>query len=86
MGEIKSDQKVRCIDSRFIDEETNPFKKSELTLPVEGKSYIVREVVRTPYGKGIRLKEIENKKYYFDNIKRFEEPIFSIDRFVKIED
>jgi len=73
--------KVRCLDDHFVDEKTNPFKASDLNLPESGKVYTVREVVKTQYGTGIRLHEIKNKQYYFDDIRGLEEPIFDANRF-----
>jgi len=81
MAEFKRGDKIKCIDDHFVDEKTNPFKKSDMTLPKKGKTYTIRRIIDTPYGKGLRLKEIKNKKYYFENIKRYQEPIFAIERF-----
>lgn len=78
--------KVICIDDCFVDSPTNPFRKCEINLPKKDEVYTVREVVKTSYGSGIRLYEIKNKKYYFSDISRFEEPTFSIKRFRQIED
>jgi len=81
MPKLKIGDKVKCIDDYFIDEATNPFRVSELKLPKEGEVYTIRKVVETEYGRGIRLKEIVNKKYYFDDIHKEQEPIFGVDRF-----
>ena len=82
MAEFKRGDRIKCIDDHFVDEKTNPFKKSEITLPEKGKTYTIRSVIDTPYGDGLRLKEIKNKKFYFDNIQKYQEPIFSTERFV----
>ena len=84
MTEIKTGIKVECIDDHFVDEATNPFKKAELNLPKVGEMYTVREVIDTSYGIGLRLVEVTNKRYYFNNIRRYEEPIFGENRFVII--
>lgn len=81
MTKMKSGVSVKCIDDHFVDEESNPFKASELNLPKQEILYTVRKVIKTKYGKGIRLKEIKNKKYYFDNIGKYKEPFFNKDRF-----
>ena len=82
---VKAGEKVKCIDDHFIDEPTNPFRKSQLNLPVENEIYTVRQVVKTDYGSGIRLEEIKNDTFYFDNIKRHEEPIFGTYRFEPLD-
>lgn len=81
MGKITVGIKVKCIDDLFEDDRTNPFKIADLNLPEKGEVYTVRSVINTSYGTGIRLEEIENKKYYFDNIGQREEPIFNINKF-----
>ncbi len=81
MSKIEIGVKLRCIDDHFVDENTNPFRKSELNLPKAGDIYTVREVMDTPYGIGLKLVEVTNKRYYFDNIRRYQEPIFSENRF-----
>ncbi len=82
---MKKGEKVKCIDDCFVDEPTNPFRKSQLHLPEENEIYTIREMVKTDYGVGVRLEEIRNDTFYFDNIKRYEEPIFGIYRFETIE-
>ncbi|MCR4327118.1 MAG: hypothetical protein NUV46_00885 [Nanoarchaeota archaeon] len=81
MGRFKKGLEVKCVDDDFHDEKTNPYRMGDLNLPKEGKTYIIREIVRTSYGDGIRLMGVVNKKYYFEDIKGFEEPIFSVKRF-----
>ena len=78
---MKKGDRVKCINGYFEDDETNPFKISELNLPKENELYTIRQVVITNYGTGIRLTEIVNKEYYFENIHAEEEPIFGINRF-----
>ena len=73
--------KVKCIDDQFVDQRTNPFRKSDLNLPIDGEIYTIREVVDAVDGQGLRLMEVRNKTYYWDNICREEEPIFCKDRF-----
>lgn len=74
-------KRVICIADKFLDEPTNPFKASELKLPVKGEEYTVRDIVSTEYGEGFLLDEIENRKYFFDDVKRSKEPVFSVGRF-----
>lgn len=81
MPKLEKGDKVMCVDDYFEDCKTNPFKFSEINIPKEDELYTIREVVRTPYGTGVRLEEIINKKYYFSNIHREEEPIFGVNRF-----
>lgn len=78
---MEKGQKVKCIADKFVDEPTNPFRASELNLPKKGKKYTIRDVIYTDYGTGIRLKEIKNRKYWFDDIAEEQEPIFDADRF-----
>jgi hypothetical protein len=78
---LKRGDAVICINSHFEDSKTNPFEFSKIKLPKEKEYYTVREIVESSYGIGIRLEEVVNKKYYFDNIRRKEEPIFDINRF-----
>ena len=54
---------------------------SHRELPEKGQEYTIRKVVKTPYGKVLRLEEIKNKKFYFDNIEKHQEPIFGKYRF-----
>jgi hypothetical protein len=81
MTNLKTGTKVICIDDHFEDVKTNPYKKSDITLPEKDKIYTIRKVVNTQYGVGVRLKEITNKEFYFQNIRGYEEPIFSEERF-----
>jgi len=81
MPQLKKGDKVICIDDYFEDSETNPFRVSELKLPKERETYTIRELAKTAYGTGVRLNEIINKKYYFGDIHKEEEPIFGINRF-----
>jgi len=78
---VEIGEKVKCIDDCFIDERTNPFKKSQLNLPIENEIYTIRQIIKTSFGIGIRLEEIKNDEFYFDNIRRYEEPIFDVYRF-----
>jgi hypothetical protein len=82
MDNIEIGNIVKCIDNHFEDSDTNPFRESNMILPEKDEIYTVREVVGTSYGKGILLKEIHNKKYFFENISENREPIFEISRFV----
>ncbi len=73
--------KVRCIDDSFRDDPANPFKISDIELPKKGETYTIREVVPTKYGTGVRLTEIQNKKYFYSDIGHHQEPIFGDYRF-----
>jgi hypothetical protein len=82
---MKTGQRIICIDDFFEDEDTNPFDVDELILPEAGREYTVREVVRTDYGIGLRLEEIRNEEYYFENVCEYQEPIFGKNRFSPVE-
>ncbi|MCK9568120.1 hypothetical protein M0R72_04170 [Candidatus Pacearchaeota archaeon] len=82
---MKKGDKVKCIDDYFEDSNTNPFHIREINIPKENQNYTIREVVRTDYGTGVRLVEVINKKYYFKNINREEEPIFGSNRFKSLK-
>ena len=43
---IEVGQKVKCIDDYFVNESTNPFRLSEITLPENDNVYTIREVVK----------------------------------------
>jgi hypothetical protein len=81
MAKLKEGDKVICVDDYFEDCRTNPFKMSEINLPEEDKRYTIREVIKNSSGTGVRLEEIINKKYYFQDIHREEEPTFGVNRF-----
>jgi len=79
--QIRLGNQVRCLDGRFRDERTNPFRIADLNLPIEGELYEVRAIITTPHGTGIRLAEIQNTGYFFQDIGQFQEPIFGDYRF-----
>jgi hypothetical protein len=82
MEEIKVNSVVICMDTWSEENDPElPFKIDEITVPKKGKEYTIRELITTDYGTGIKLVEITNPKFYFDNIKRHEEPIFAIEQF-----
>jgi len=83
-GKLRIGDKIKCVNGKFHNESTNPFRLGDIQIPKKGSVYTVREVVETNYGTGLRLEEIKNRKFYFQNIKRFEEPIFIVARFKKI--
>lgn len=76
--------KVKCINAKFFDYSRLPFSAKDIKMPEHGKIYTVRDVVWTKHGTGIRLKEIKNKEFYFDDVKQIREPIFATGRFRKI--
>lgn len=80
---IKPGDKVICVNDIFVDEITNPFVKKNLNLPLKNKSYTVKDVVKTKYGIGLRLVELENEKYYFSNVGQNLELTFDVSRFEK---
>jgi len=82
--ELSRGNKVRCIDGIFKDSPSNPFDITEINIPLQGKEYTVREVIRTNHGLGVLLEEIRNKGYYFDSEMGVREPLFSDDRFMLI--
>jgi hypothetical protein len=73
--------KVACIDDCFQDSKTNPFRIYELNLPVFGLVYTIREVIDTRYGQGIRLHEIRNKRFYYQDRRERLEPAFEVAKF-----
>lgn len=81
---IKKDDKVKCVDAYFVDDPELPFFAGEIRLPKKGKIYTVRDIVDTGYGIGVRLAEIKNRKFYFDNIKKHQELVFAIERFKRV--
>lgn len=76
--------KVKCTNARFFNDSQLPFNAKDIKLPELGKIYTVRDVIKTKHGVGIRLKEIKNKKFFFDDIKKIREPIFATERFKKV--
>lgn len=82
MKKIKSGSKVLCVDTWSETGRDMPFKIHEITVPEKGKNYTVRDVViTTKHGTGIRLEEITNPTFFFDNIRKHEEPIFAVEKF-----
>jgi hypothetical protein len=77
---LKGD-KVRCLQSVNRIDIDLPYFMGELSLPVEGRLYTVREVVTTPaHGDGLRFLELQNQTYVHDEVGE-EEPCFSPDMF-----
>ncbi len=74
-------KKVRCIEDRFRNSSSNPFEISEITLPVKGRIYTIRNVINTEYGWGVRLREIKNPRFYFEDTQSNREPAFRVNRF-----
>ncbi|MBI5045530.1 MAG: hypothetical protein HZC14_00770 [Candidatus Niyogibacteria bacterium] len=54
---MKKGDKVLCVNGAFASRSTDPFTADEIHLPKRGKVYIVRSVIKTGYGTGLRLKE-----------------------------
>jgi hypothetical protein len=77
---IKGDR-VRCLQSvKRIDVDL-PYFLDDLSLPVQGRIYTVREVVETPaHGDGLRFLELQNRTFSHDVVGE-EEPCFSPDMF-----
>jgi hypothetical protein len=87
MTKLKKGDKVKCINDEFdyTDPEL-PKEYRKITVPVEGKLYLIREVVDSQQGKGIRLEEINNKPIYHDRGRGgWHEPVFSPLRFKKVK-
>ena len=80
MNKFKKDDAVICIADKFIFDKHTPFEYHYIELPKKNKIYIIRSVVNTDYGQGIRLKEIKNSKIWHDH-GGWQEPIFGSNRF-----
>ena len=78
---MKRGDKVLCINGVFRARGTDPFSLKERNLPIEGKTYTVRDVVVTDYGVGLRLEEIINPLFWHDHGGE-REPAFGKERFV----
>jgi hypothetical protein len=77
---IKGDR-VRCLQSVERIDIDQPYFVGELSLPVKGRIYTVREIVATPaHGDGLRFLELQNRTYQHDEVGE-EEPCFSPDMF-----
>ena len=77
---IKGDR-VRCLQSVERIDIDLPYFLGELSLPVRGRIYTVREIVETPaHGDGLRFLELQNRTYQHDVVGD-EEPCFSPDMF-----
>ena len=77
---LKGDR-VRCLQTVSRLDVDLPYFLSELSLPVAGRIYTVREVVETPsHGEGLRFLELQNRTYAHDEVGE-EEPCFSPDMF-----
>ncbi|MFA5750021.1 MAG: hypothetical protein WC895_02265 [Candidatus Shapirobacteria bacterium] len=86
MKGIEKRTSVVCVNDNFKDASENPFRISELVLPVLGNRYTIRDISETNYGIGVLLEEIKNREYYFENINQKREPIFGISRFEKTKE
>ncbi|MFP4656738.1 MAG: hypothetical protein ACLFNK_04130 [Candidatus Woesearchaeota archaeon] len=80
-GKVEPGRKIRCIDDHFSSDKELPFEPEEINLPEKNELYTVREVIDTGHGIGLRLEEIDNERYWFGNVRRYEEPVFGIHRF-----
>lgn len=77
---LKGDR-VRCLHSVQRLDLDLPYFMDELSLPVKGRIYTVREVVTTPaHGDGLRFLELQNRTFAHDEVGE-EEPCFSPDMF-----
>lgn len=77
---MKGDR-VRCTQTVERLDVDLPYFMSELSLPVKGRIYTVREVVTTPaHGDGLRFLELQNQTFVHDEVGE-EEPCFSPDMF-----
>ncbi len=82
-SDMSAGDRVRCVDGRFVRDRQLPYAPEDLHLPVEDGTYVVREVVVTPFhGTGIRLVEIRNRPFRHD-VGGVREPCFSPSRFVR---
>jgi len=77
---MKGDR-VRCVQGVARIDADLPYFLDELSLPVEGRVYTVREVVETlAHGQGLRFLELQNRTWAHDKVGE-EEPCFSPDMF-----
>ncbi len=77
---MKGDR-VRCLQSVARNDVDLPYFLGDLSLPVKGRIYTVREIVATPeHGDGLRFLELQNRTYEHDQVGE-EEPCFSPDMF-----
>ncbi len=77
---IKGD-KVRCLHTVERLDTDLPYAMDELSLPVKGRIYTVRDIVTTPaHGDGLRFLELQNQTFLHDHVGA-EEPCFSPDMF-----
>ena len=83
--EITVGSPVLCIGVWGETGREMPFRISEIEVPEYDKEHTVRSVIKNEHGTGIRLKEIVNPKFYFQDIKRKEEPTFDIKKFQLIK-
>lgn len=77
---VRVGSEIMCCDDTFTARKTDPYTLDQISKPVRGQVYKVREIVETSYGPGLRLNEIINKKFFFDR-GGLQEPVFSLDRF-----
>jgi len=77
---MKPGDKVKCTADTFIFGRDVPKEYNSISLPKRMVEYTVREVVDTPFGRGIRLEEIKNPEIYHDK-GGWQEPIFGTNRF-----
>ena len=77
---MKGDR-VRCLQSVARIDVDLPYFLGDLSLPVKGRIYTVREIDATPeHGDGLRFLELQNRTYEHDQVGE-EEPCFSPDMF-----
>lgn len=77
---LKGDR-VRCLATIHRLDIDLPYFMGELSLPVEGRIYTVREVVTTPaHGDGLRFLELQNQTFDHDEVGH-EEPCFAPEMF-----
>ena len=76
--------RVRCLQSVLRIDVDLPYFLGDLSLPVEGRIYTVREVVQTPaHGEGLRFLELQNPTFDHD-VVGYEEPCFSPEMFTLV--
>ena len=81
MAKVQIGDSVKCVDGKIGIRRTDPFQLKDLEIPKEDEIYTIRKVVKTSYGSGVRLEEVENKEFFYKDLGRFCEPVFRTDRF-----
>jgi len=74
-------QKIKCVAAEYHVPENVSREYLSITRPVLDSIYTVREITLSPYGFGVRLEEVRNKKILHEKVG-LREPIFGANRFL----